>query len=103
MTEKDLVQEALQQMKNLEDVVQENAKGILGATMAQEISELVKESLSKEAKTKQLNEQLSHWGISLDNFYIEDEAKRHILTALTSDSVTGVYIDEENGLCINYD
>ena len=57
MTEKDLVQEALQQMKNLEDVVQENAKGILGATMAQEISELVKESLSKEAKTKQLNEQ----------------------------------------------
>lgn len=53
--------------------------------------------------TKQLNEQLSHWGISLDNFYIEDEAKRHILTALTSDSVTGVYIDEENGLCINYD
>ncbi len=57
MTEKDLVQEALQQMKNLEDVVQENAKGILGATMAQEISELVKESLSKETKNKQLNEQ----------------------------------------------
>jgi hypothetical protein len=57
MTEKDLVQEALQQMKNLEDVVQENAKGILGATMAQEISELVKESLTKETKNKQLNEQ----------------------------------------------
>ncbi len=55
MTEKDLVQEALQQMKNLEDVVQENAKGILGATMAQEISELVKESLTKETKNKQLN------------------------------------------------
>lgn len=50
MTEKNLVQEALQQMKNLEDVVQENAKGILGATMAQEISELVKESLIKETK-----------------------------------------------------
>jgi hypothetical protein len=56
MTEKDLVQEALQQMKNLEDVVQENAKGILGATMAQEISELVKESLSKETK-KTIKEQ----------------------------------------------
>ena len=57
MTEKDLVQEALQQMKNLEDVVQENAKGILGATMAQEISELVKESLTKETKKKRLSEQ----------------------------------------------
>ena len=57
MTEKDLVQEALQQMKNLEDVVQENAKGILGATMAQEISELVKESLTNKTKNKQLNEQ----------------------------------------------
>jgi len=57
MTEKDLVQEALQQMKNLEDVVQENAKGILGATMAQEISELVKESLIKETKKKESMEQ----------------------------------------------
>ena len=57
MTEKDLVQEALQQMKNLEDVVQENAKGILGATMAQEISELVKESLIKETKKKESKEQ----------------------------------------------
>lgn len=56
-----------------------------------------------EEITKQLHEQLSHWGISLDNFYIEDEAKGHILTALTSDGVTGVYIDNENGLCIDYD
>jgi len=42
---KSLVEEALLQMKNLEDVVTENAKGILASTMKEEISELVKESL----------------------------------------------------------
>jgi hypothetical protein len=35
-------------MKNLEEAVTENAKGILAATMKQEISELVKESLSEQ-------------------------------------------------------
>jgi len=43
---KSLVEEALLQMKNLEEAVTENAKGILASTMKQEISELVKESLS---------------------------------------------------------
>jgi hypothetical protein len=45
---KSLVEEALLQMKNLEEVVSENAKGILASTMKEEISELVKESLKKE-------------------------------------------------------
>jgi hypothetical protein len=44
--EKSLVEEALLQMKNLEEAVTENAKGILASTMKEEISELVKESLS---------------------------------------------------------
>jgi hypothetical protein len=35
-------------MKNLEEAVTENAKGILASTMKEEISELVKESLSEE-------------------------------------------------------
>ena len=43
-----LVEEALLQMKNLEEAVTENAKGILASTMKEEISELVKESLSEE-------------------------------------------------------
>jgi hypothetical protein len=42
---KSLVEEALLQMKNLENVVSENAKGILASTMKEEIEELVKESL----------------------------------------------------------
>ena len=49
-TKKSLVEEALLQMKNLEEAVTENAKGILASTMKEEISELVKESLSEEEK-----------------------------------------------------
>jgi hypothetical protein len=46
---KSLVEEALLQMKNLENVVTENAKGILASTMKGEIEELVKESLEEGA------------------------------------------------------
>ena len=46
--EKSLVEEAIIQMKNLEETVAENAKGILASTMKQEINELVKESLSEQ-------------------------------------------------------
>ena len=47
--EKSLVEEAIIQMKNLEEAVAENAKGILASTMKQEIKDLVKESLSEQA------------------------------------------------------
>jgi hypothetical protein len=45
---KNLVEEALIQMKNVEDVIAENAKGILASTMKEEISQLVKESLTEQ-------------------------------------------------------
>jgi hypothetical protein len=45
---KNIVEEALIQMKNLESIVSENAKGILASTMKEEISQLVKESLSEQ-------------------------------------------------------
>ena len=48
--EKSLVEEALLQMKNLEEAVTQNAKGILASTMKEEIKELVKESLEEEVK-----------------------------------------------------
>ena len=48
--EKSLFEEALLQMKNLEEAVTQNAKGILASTMKEEIKELVKESLEKEVK-----------------------------------------------------
>ena len=46
--EKSIVEEAILQMKNLEEAVAENAKGILASTMKEEIKELVKESLSEQ-------------------------------------------------------
>ena len=53
MAEKqNLVEEALIQMRSLENVVSENAKGILASTMKGEISELVKESLETEDDSK---------------------------------------------------
>jgi hypothetical protein len=46
--EKNLVEEALIQMKQIEDVLSESAKGILSSTMKEEINELVKESLNEQ-------------------------------------------------------
>ena len=46
--ENKLVQEALIQMKQVEEAIAENAKGILASTMKEEINQLVKESLSEQ-------------------------------------------------------
>jgi len=46
--EKTLVEDTFIQMKNLEEAVAENAKGILASTMKQEIKDLVKESLFEQ-------------------------------------------------------
>ena len=43
-----VVEEALFQIKNLEEALQENAKGILHSTMKEEIKQLVKESLNEQ-------------------------------------------------------
>ena len=45
---KNPVEEALIQMKNVEEAIAENAKGILASTMKEEINQLVKESLSEQ-------------------------------------------------------
>jgi hypothetical protein len=50
-------------MKNLEEVVTENAKGILASTMKGEIAELVKESLKKETDEQEEDEM----GIEMDS------------------------------------
>jgi hypothetical protein len=48
MKNNNLVEEAIIQMKNVEQAIAENAKGILQSTMKEEISQLVKESLSEQ-------------------------------------------------------
>jgi len=63
-TKKSLVEEALLQMKNLEEAVTENAKGILASTMKEEISELVKESLS-DVDEDMVNTDITEQGIEV--------------------------------------
>ena len=69
---KSLVEEALLQMKNLEHVVTENAKGILASTMKEEIEELVKESL-EEAEMSAEDESWSNEEVT------EDEDSLHVM------------------------
>ena len=45
---KNVVEDALYQIRNLEETLQENAKGILQSTMSEEIKQLVKESLREQ-------------------------------------------------------
>ena len=52
---KNLVEEALLQMENLQEAITNNAKGILASTMKEEISELVKESL-EESEVEEVSE-----------------------------------------------
>ena len=54
---KNVVEEALFQIRNLEETLQENAKGILQSTMSDEIKQLVKESLKESKKGKGVDEQ----------------------------------------------
>jgi hypothetical protein len=65
MAEKNLVEETLIQIQNLEEIINENAKEILASTMKEEISELVKESMKDET-----NEQTDDININVDD---EDE------------------------------
>jgi hypothetical protein len=53
---KNLVEEALLQMENLQEAITNNAKGILASTMKEEISELVKESLNEEEGIEEVSE-----------------------------------------------
>ena len=53
--EKSLVEETFLQMKNLEEVINENAKGILASTMKEEIRSLVKESLNEQDDDEVIN------------------------------------------------
>lgn len=68
---KSLVEEALIQMKSLEETVAENAKGILHSTMKEEIGQLVKESLG----TKKDEEDESTMKGSFDEQEDEDEVE----------------------------
>ena len=76
--EKSLVEDTFLQMKNLEEVINENAKGILASTMKEEIRSLVKESLNEQDDEEEIevDAEFDDTDVSddeVDNFDDEDE------------------------------
>ena len=71
--DKSILEEAIIQMKNLEEAVAENAKGILGTVMTQEIKELVKESLTEadEEEDEEIEDEMED--DDMDEFDMEDD------------------------------
>jgi hypothetical protein len=67
---KNTVEEALLQIRNLEEALQENVKGVLRSTMKEEIKELVKESLNEQAEVEDEEE-----GANIEDVGAEDEVE----------------------------
>ena len=87
MATKNLVEDTLIQIKNLEEVINENAKEILQSTMKEEISELVKESI-KEADEDEKDETPNE-----DELEIEDEDEVEDLDSDENDDQDGMDFD----------
>ena len=89
MSEKNsLVEEAIIQMKNLEDVIAENAKGILASTMKGEISELVKESL-KEQDEDDTEE------VTVDDLETDDDEEMDVDTDVDAEDELDMDVEDE--------
>lgn len=97
MSEKNsLVEEAIIQMKNLEDVIAENAKGILASTMKGEISELVKESL-KEQDEDDTEE------VTVDDLETGDEEEIDVDTDVDAEDELDTDVDDEGMVDLDAD
>jgi len=69
-----IVEEALLQIKNLEEAINENAKGILASTMKEEISELVRESIGgSKRKLREQEEPVAGDDEDDDDESVEDD------------------------------
>jgi len=69
---KNVVEDALFQIRNLEETLQENAKGILQSTMTEEIRQLVKESL-KEQEDEVENDEVDDDAAVADDDFADDD------------------------------
>ena len=98
MAEKNLVEEALLQMENLQEAITNNAKGILASTMKEEISELVKESLSEEDEVKESETEMSEQeelDLDIEDVEVEDEDEGEEGLELDLDALSDNEDDEE--------
>lgn len=98
MAEKNLVEEALLQMENLQEAITNNAKGILASTMKQEISDLVKESLSDEDEVESSETEMSEQeelDLDIEDVEVEDEDEGEEGLELDMDALSDNEDDEE--------
>jgi hypothetical protein len=95
MAEKNLVEEALLQMENLQEAITNNAKGILASTMKEEISELVKESLSDEDEVEASETEMSEQEELDLGVDVEDEDEGEEGLELDLDALSDNADDEE--------
>ena len=95
--EKSIVEDALIQMKNLEEAVAENAKGILASTMKEEIKELVKESLSEEDDEIETEVDIENPEDDSEKMDSETEDDSEEMDSETEDDITmGMDMDTDN-------
>jgi hypothetical protein len=124
MSQKDLVEEALLQMRNVENVIAENAKGILASTMKEEISQLVKESLSEQDEIEldamtdvdvdddsmdvdadELEKMDSDGMDDIDDMDFEDEDETIDLTDASDEEILAIFkrMGDEDGIIVKKD
>ena len=124
MSQKDLVEEALLQMRNVENVIAENAKGILASTMKEEISQLVKESLSEQDEIEldamtdvdvdddstdvdadELKKMDSDEMDDIDDMDFEDEDETIDLTDASDEEILAIFkrMGDEDGIIVKKD
>jgi len=86
------------QMENLQEAITNNAKGILASTMKEEISELVKESLSEEDEVKESETEMSEQeelDLDIEDVEVEDEDEGDEGLELDLDALSDNEDDEE--------
>lgn len=92
---KSLVEEAIIQIKNLEDVVAENAKGILQSTMKEEINQLVKESLTEQDEEGDEIEDTDVDSEDMDSDVELDDMEDEETDNLEDDEMDSEFMDDE--------
>jgi len=100
---KNVVEEALIQMKNVEEAIAENAKGILASTMKEEINQLVKESLSEQDDETEVDLDVD-MDMELDMDMDSDETPID-LTDASDEEILKVFkaMGEEDGIIVKKD
>lgn len=73
MSKNSLLEQALLQVKNLEDAVKQNAKGILESTMKQELNDLLKEAEEEEEVATPEEEEEDEFGSELEDETSDEE------------------------------